>query len=141
MAFSSIASKTGARSPGERLITSKTSAVAVCCSSASRCLGHQPRILDRDHRLSGEALQQRDLGLGERLYLGPQRTDPTDISAILPQRYQQNGPHTQLNDMAEIAGNLRRHGSDVGVVDQAFAIDKPLTVGSGRSKWQTVFAK
>ena len=36
VAFSSIASNTGARSPGEELMTCKTSAVAVCCSSASR---------------------------------------------------------------------------------------------------------
>ena len=35
--LSSIASNTGARSPGEALITCSTSAVAVCCSSASRC--------------------------------------------------------------------------------------------------------
>ena len=36
IAFSSIASNTGARSPGEELMTCNTSAVAVCCSSASR---------------------------------------------------------------------------------------------------------
>jgi hypothetical protein len=35
IAFSSIASNTGARSPGEELITPNTSAVAICCSSAS----------------------------------------------------------------------------------------------------------
>ena len=35
-ALSSIASKTGARSPGEALMTCNTSAVAVCCSNASR---------------------------------------------------------------------------------------------------------
>ena len=35
-AFSSIASQTGTRSPGEELITPSTSAVAVCCSKASR---------------------------------------------------------------------------------------------------------
>jgi len=35
-AFSSIASNTGARSPGEELMTCSTSAVAVCCSNASR---------------------------------------------------------------------------------------------------------
>ncbi len=35
-AFSSIASNTGARSPGEELMTCNTSAVAVCCSKASR---------------------------------------------------------------------------------------------------------
>ena len=33
-AFSSIASNTGARSPGEELMTCNTSAVAVCCSRA-----------------------------------------------------------------------------------------------------------
>ena len=36
IAFSSIASKTGVRLPGEELMTCKTSAVAVCCSRASR---------------------------------------------------------------------------------------------------------
>ena len=36
-AFSRIASNTGARLPGEALMTCNTSAVAVCCSSASRC--------------------------------------------------------------------------------------------------------
>ena len=35
-AFSRIASNTGARSPGDELMTCNTSAVAVCCSSASR---------------------------------------------------------------------------------------------------------
>src|SRR5262245_6228060 len=34
-AFSSIAANTGSRSPGEVLITCKTSDVAVCCRSAS----------------------------------------------------------------------------------------------------------
>jgi hypothetical protein len=35
-AFSRIASKTGVRSPGDELMTCSTSAVAVCCSKASR---------------------------------------------------------------------------------------------------------
>ena len=37
------------------------SAVAVCRSSASLRLVEQPHILDRDHGLVGEGLQQRDL--------------------------------------------------------------------------------
>src|SRR5947207_9350206 len=36
VAFLSIASNTGVRSPGDELMTPRTSAVAVCCSSASR---------------------------------------------------------------------------------------------------------
>ena len=35
--LSRIASNTGVRLPGEALMTCNTSAVAVCCSSASRC--------------------------------------------------------------------------------------------------------
>ena len=65
-AFSSIASNTGARSPGEELMTCNTSAVAVCCSSASRVSVMQPRVLHRDDRLRREVLQQRDLLVGER---------------------------------------------------------------------------
>ena len=57
IALSSTASNTGARLPGEALITCNTSAVAVCCSSASRCSVMQPRVLHRDHRLGGEVLQ------------------------------------------------------------------------------------
>ena len=34
----------------------KSSAVAVCCSSASRRLGQRPRVFDRDHRLVGKVL-------------------------------------------------------------------------------------
>ena len=57
-----------ASSPGELEMTRSTSAVAVCCSSASRKLAcarlhlfKQPHVLDRDHRLVGEDGYQIDL--------------------------------------------------------------------------------
>ncbi len=50
-------------------MTCNTSAVAVCCSNASRVSVNQPRILHRDHRLRGEILQQRNLLVGERPHL------------------------------------------------------------------------
>jgi hypothetical protein len=76
-AFSNIVSNTGARSPGEELMTCNTSAVAVCCSNASRvsvmsrafsiamtaCAAKfcsratSPRVLHRDDRLRREILQ------------------------------------------------------------------------------------
>ena len=62
IAFSSIASNTGSRSPGELEMTFSTSEVAVCCSSdsvRSRCaaqLVEQPGVLDGDHGLGGEVL-------------------------------------------------------------------------------------
>ena len=53
-------------------MTLSTSEVAVCCSSDSdssrvRCLlrFEQPHVLDRDHRLVGEGLDQLDLFFGE----------------------------------------------------------------------------
>ena len=50
-------------------MTLSTSAVAVCCCSASesvRYLFEQPDVLDRDHGLVGEGLQQLDMMRGER---------------------------------------------------------------------------
>ena len=52
VAFASMASKTGCRSPGELEMTCSTSEVAVCCSSDfSLQLVEQPRILDGDDGL------------------------------------------------------------------------------------------
>ena len=47
-------------------MTFRMSAVAVCRSSASLRLVEQPRILDGDHGLVGEGLQQLDVVVGER---------------------------------------------------------------------------
>ncbi len=47
-------------------MTRNTSAVAVCCSNASRVSVNEPRVLHRDDRLRGEVLQQCDLLVGER---------------------------------------------------------------------------
>ena len=65
IAFSSIASNTGARSPGEELMTCNTSAVAVCCSNASRV-----SVISRAFSIAMTACaakfcKQRDLFVGE----------------------------------------------------------------------------
>ena len=85
-AFSRIASNTGARLPGEALITCNTSAVAVCCSSASRCSVDQPRVLDRDHRLIGEGPDEFDLPIGERLDTLARQHDGSDRLTFAQQR-------------------------------------------------------
>ena len=64
-AFSSMAWKTGSRSPCELEMTFSTSVVAVCCSSEFAQLVEQPRILDGDDGLRGEVLNQLDLLVGE----------------------------------------------------------------------------
>ena len=72
-------------------MTCNTSAVAVCCSSASRCLGDQPRILHRDHRLRREVLQQRDLFLRERPDLLAVGSDEAEQGIVLAQRHEKHG--------------------------------------------------
>ena len=62
VAFSRIDLKTGSNSPGDELMTLRTSEVAVCCSSDSldrQCAAQfvqQPRVLDGDDGLGGEVL-------------------------------------------------------------------------------------
>ena len=58
LALVAIASNTGVMSDGELAITFRMSAVAVCRSSASLVSLNSRDILDRDHGLVGEGLQQ-----------------------------------------------------------------------------------
>ena len=80
VAFASMASKTGASSPGELLITFSTSAVAVCCCSDFPQLVEQPRVLDGDDGLGGEILDQLNLPISEGYR-------PTTGSADRPDHY------------------------------------------------------
>ena len=68
-AFSRIASNTGARSPGEELMTCKHLGGRGLLLQRLARLGDQPRVLHRDDRLRREVLQQRDLLVGERPHL------------------------------------------------------------------------
>jgi hypothetical protein len=63
IAFSRIASNTGARLPGEELMTCNTSAVAVCCSNASR-VSVMSLAFSIDDRLGGEISHHRDIFFG-----------------------------------------------------------------------------
>ena len=55
------------------------------------CLGDQPRVLHRDHRLRGEALQQRDLLVGEWADFAPVDDEVTEIRIVLAQRDSEQG--------------------------------------------------
>ena len=85
-AFSATTSRTGCRSVGELAMIRRISPVAVCCSRDSvTCawlrerpilllqFGEQAHVLDGDHRLVGERLEERDLLGRERMDLGPPR--------------------------------------------------------------------
>ena len=96
IALSSMASNTGTRSPGEELMTCNTSAVAVCCSNASRVSLMQPRVFHRDDRLRREVLQERDLLVGERPDLLAMGGDVAEQGAIFAQRHDQERADTPL---------------------------------------------
>ena len=86
VAFSSIILNTGSSSPGELLITLRTSAVAVCCQRSEiarpACISSNSRdVLDGDHGLIGEGLQQTDLSCRQRI-LASRRVMPIVPIAI-----------------------------------------------------------
>ena len=71
-------------------MTCTTSAVAVCCSKASRVSVNEPCVLDRDDRLIGDGRDQRDLLLGERLDARAAECDDADQRILADQRYPQH---------------------------------------------------
>ena len=70
-------------------MTCSTSEVAVWLLQRLLGLVEQPHVLDRDHRLVGEGLQQRDLLVGERAGVGRGRRDAADRPALAQQRHEQ----------------------------------------------------
>ena len=72
--------------------------MAVCCSNdfgeftRALLLGlEQSHILDSDHRLIGEGLDQLDLLFGERPYLGARQHDYADRSSFAHERNAKHG--------------------------------------------------
>ena len=109
-ALSATVSNTGWMSVGELEITRRISLVAVCCSSASvrsaflACeLAEQPRVLDGDHGLVGERLEQRDLG-------GREATDLVPVTPMTPTTSSPRSIGT-VDDRAEAACPGVRRGT------------------------------
>ena len=115
-ADSTSVSSTVCRSKVERLMALSTSAVAVCCSHDSRSSSEQAGVLDRDHGLAGEVLDQLDLLVGERAHLLAVNTDCTDDLAILEHG---NGEETARPggfdevDHSRIAVDIRLLGREI----------------------------
>ena len=99
-ALSTIASKTGWTSVGEladhaqdlarrRLLLERLGHLRVRCVSASFFLqlGQQARVLDRDHRLVGEGLEERDLVVREPAGLAAGHRDRPDRLVVTEQRH------------------------------------------------------
>ena len=73
-----IASNTGCTSVGELLMTLQDLARRGLLLERLLGLVEQPHVLDRDHRLVGEGLEQRDLLVGERRPRAAQHRDRAD---------------------------------------------------------------
>ena len=68
-------------------MTCSISAIACCCSSDSRSLRQQPRILDRDDRLIGECPDKFDLPVSKWFDPLPREQDDADRFAFPQQRH------------------------------------------------------
>jgi hypothetical protein len=71
----------------------------------------EPRVLDRDHRLVRERLEQLDLAVGERADLVAQNDDRPDRFALAHQGRGQHGPRVGRQLLAR--GELMPHGPHV----------------------------
>ncbi|HTJ28301.1 MAG TPA: hypothetical protein VMA36_19240, partial [Candidatus Limnocylindria bacterium] len=80
-------------------------------------LVEQARVVDRDHRLVGEGLHERDLGDGERLDLAPQQSDHADRHPFADHRHVEHGAKAvarlQLADVRILARDQRDDVFDV----------------------------
>ena len=70
-------------------MTCNTSAVAVCCSKASRVSVNSRAFSNRDDRLRREILQQSDLLLGEWAGFPTIKLNRAQEGAVLAQRHEQ----------------------------------------------------
>ena len=131
---SAIASSTRWRSVGDEAITRSTSAVAVCCSSASAQLAiaplqllEQPGVLDGDHGLVRERFQEGNLLPGER----SSRRVPVDRHDAdrLALAQQGRGDGTAMSDPGEGRARVRKVRFDrsqhIGNMDGATLQHRP----------------
>src|ERR1700732_725014 len=83
----------------------------------------QPRVLDRDNRLRGEVLQQRDLLVRKRPHFLPKDIDEADNRPVLAHRHIQAGPRTAEIDQGTanwVSYTVRFVVSRIGSVDECF---------------------
>jgi hypothetical protein len=118
-------------------MTCNTSAVAVCCSKASRVFGQEPCILHRDDRLRREILQQRNLLVGERSDLASAKRKATKGSPVFHQGDECSSANASGLDrepcerISRLIGRLR---CQVGDLENAVAISQPLLIGVDLSR-------
>jgi hypothetical protein len=75
----------------------------------------QPYVLDRDHPLIGEGLQQRNLALGERSGVGSCNRDHSNGVAVKQQRHRHDASiGHRLGETQDTVGGIRLHVRDLG---------------------------
>src|SRR5262245_40503035 len=119
-----MVSNTGFSSPGERLMTPRTSDVAVCCSSDSvssrvrACTSSNNRTFSiAITAWSAKVLTQIDLLVGEGLNGQAQQRHDADGRAFAQQRNAQHGPEAE--QLAGLVPSVFGIGGDVRNVDDS----------------------
>jgi hypothetical protein len=85
-------------------------------------LRKQPRVLDGDHRLVGEGLEQRDLLVGIGPHVTPAQCDGADRLAVPQHGHGQDGATSALNPAGRLVVRVRediRHVGDSPAEDRA----------------------
>src|SRR5271156_5438091 len=138
-AFRSNASNTGARSPGDELMTCNTSAVAVCCSSASRV-----SVISRAFSIAITACAAKfcsrgNLLVGERPHLLAIDRETAEQSTVLAQRHNEKracAAELDRGDAQPVARPVGLGGPDIRYMDEAFpaqhAAESSLRAGPQR---------
>ncbi len=85
-------------------------------------LREEPHVLDRDHGLAGEGLQERDLHIAERDRLTPGDGDGADGLAVPEHRHRQDGPETRGDQVTELVFGI---GADVRAMSNSPREDRP----------------
>jgi hypothetical protein len=103
----------------------------------------QARVLDRDHRLGGEGLDQRDLALRERSGLGPIEGQRPDRFAFPEQRDAQAGANPLALDrrpsLGELGGEVQLR--EVRDVDCLAVDDRPAAHRSSTDRSRLAHAQ
>ena len=109
-------------------MTCSTSAVAVCCSSASPQFAQQPRVLDGDDGLIGEAGNKRDLFVGKWADFLAVQGKRADKLVVLEHRNNQKGPQAgefKARNGYRVAFEIAFRCLNIGDVYGAFGGEHP----------------
>src|SRR5215471_5534848 len=80
-------------------------------------LGEQAHVLDGDHGLVGEGLEEGDLLVGEWIHFSAPEVDDPDCRALPKQWHAQDSPMTEPTGVGTTCGKFCRRGLEIRYVN------------------------